>query len=336
MAQARFVGQSLARLGERYRAAKAEAVAHLLSAKRVSSAVTYLASARPDQNIVGIGIGRKRTDGKGTKDHAVRVYVRRKLPASKVGKHRIKSQYDGVPTDVVETGSFRALLTRGLAAAQARTRPLLSGLSVSFASAEQFAAGTIGAIVCRGQDRFILSNNHVLAFENALAIGADIVQPATLDRGGLPQDRIAALNAFTPLAPNGNRIDAAIAQIAEGVPSVAGFVSGQDLVSGEPLSVSTEMLVNKVGRGTGVTSGRIDDVSLDVAVDFASGQFLFEDQILIRASDDAFATDGDSGSLLVASRERRPVGLLFAGSSSHALATPIDRVLSEFDVSILV
>jgi hypothetical protein len=248
----------------------------------------------------------------------------------------IPKHYGGVPTDVIETGAFRALLARGLRAAQARTRPLQSGLSVSFSNTDESAAGTIAAIVVRGQDRFILSNNHVLAFENRLALGTDIVQPATLDNGRLPQERVGALAQFTPLQPVGNRLDAAIAKISDTVQSIAGSAYGDSLLSSEPLEARTEMLVSKLGRGTGLTVGRIEDVSIDVAVDFATGQFLFEDQILIAASDDEFANDGDSGSLVTASRERRPVGLLFAGSSSHALATPIDRVLSEFGVEILV
>ena len=52
-----------------------------------------------------------------------------------------------------------------------------------------------------------------------------------------------------------------------------------------------------------------------------------------------FSAGGDSGSLIVVNSvgsgsDRRPVGLLFAGSSSYTIANPIDAVLTEFRVTI--
>ena len=62
----------------------------------------------------------------------------------------------------------------------------------------------------------------------------------------------------------------------------------------------------------------------------------FIDQILI--TDGRFSQGGDSGSLVVTQSngrdDRRPVGLLIAGSNTHTIANPIDLVLDLFSVTI--
>ena len=55
-------------------------------------------------------------------------------------------------------------------------------------------------------------------------------------------------------------------------------------------------------------------------------------QIII--SPGSFAYGGDSGSLVVTQQGNHPVGLLFAGSSLHIIANPIDDVLNTFNVTI--
>lgn len=333
----RYRGLTEDSLGSDFRAAKDEAVKQLLWRSKLehSGQVTYHASPRHDRNVVGVGIGRKHVARKGTSAHAIRIYVRNKLPKGSLGKHLIPAEFNGIPTDVVETGDFRAL-TRGLQATLARTRPLAIGLSIGFASAEDFIAGTIGAIVERGSDRFVLSNNHVLAFENRNPVGTVLLQPATLDAGRSPQDRVGVLSEYTPLTRRGNRVDAAIGKIDDAIATRAAFAYGVSLASAEPFDARTEMQIQKLGRGTGLTFGRVADVSVNVSVDFATGRFAFEEQILLRGNDNPFASDGDSGSLVVATGQKRPVALLFAGSESHALATPIHRVLDSFGVTILI
>jgi hypothetical protein len=62
----------------------------------------------------------------------------------------------------------------------------------------------------------------------------------------------------------------------------------------------------------------------------------FVDQIVI--SDGTFSNPGDSGSLVVTKgnllADRRPVGLLFAGSNMNTIANPIDFVLDRFGVTV--
>ena len=67
-----------------------------------------------------------------------------------------------------------------------------------------------------------------------------------------------------------------------------------------------------------------------------AGTARFEDQIVITGR--GFSAEGDSGSLIVTKglllADRRPVGLLFAGTVTTTLANPIDLVLDRFDVQI--
>ena len=65
----------------------------------------------------------------------------------------------------------------------------------------------------------------------------------------------------------------------------------------------------------------------------------FTNQIII--SPGTFSGSGDSGSLVVGDGKGRsrnddgkPVGLLFAGSPSFTIISPIDAILTHFDVTI--
>jgi S1-C subfamily serine protease len=78
-------------------------------------------------------------------------------------------------------------------------------------------AGTFGALVSKGQKRYILSNNHVIADENKLALGSSIFQPGFLDAGAPPNNRaIAGLGKFVALVFGGgtNKVDCAMAEVS--------------------------------------------------------------------------------------------------------------------------
>jgi hypothetical protein len=96
------------------------------------------------------------------------------------------------------------------------------------------------------------------------------------------------------------------------------------------------MRVQKYGRTTGHTLGRVSGINATVDVSYRTGSARFQGQIVI--SGDGFSTGGDSGSLIVTkgllSADRRPVGLLFAGSSVNTIANPIEPVLSRFGVRV--
>lgn len=337
--KARFVPQTREQLHKDFWSAKREGVRRFL-AKRAHDQQprfrSYVARGEHSHNVIGVGVGRKFSDGKGTSSYAVRIYVRQKLPLARLGKYAIPKTIAGVPTDVCETGMFHALAD-SLAAARKRARPLCAGASVGFVNNGHLVAGTITAIVERDGSRFVLSNNHVLAFENRLPLGANILQPGTLDNGQDPQDRIGTLAQFIPLTPADNTLDAAIALIDDAINANDRFAFRLRLNSTDPIPAKAQMPVAKLGRGSGYTEGLVDDLGVDADVDFDTGTFSFTDQLLVKTLNGSFADLGDSGSLVVSSGAKtQPVAMLFATSPQYALATPIDRVLAALNVSILV
>jgi hypothetical protein len=61
-------------------------------------------------NVVGVGIGFRRRNGKLTDDAVIVVSVKQKLPASQIAPNDvIPRELDGVPVDVQAVGELRAL-----------------------------------------------------------------------------------------------------------------------------------------------------------------------------------------------------------------------------------
>jgi hypothetical protein len=299
------------------------------------------ATGEPRVNVVGVGIGRKRVGGKLTDTMCVRIYVRRKLDKRALDTRTLlPKRIRGMPTDVIETGSleaFDAITDR----ARSRLRPVQPGCSVGFRFAppnERFRmAGTLGAIVARGGERYLLSNNHVLADEGRLAPGAPIFQPGLLDGGRVASDRVATLTRFVPFRRTNNSVDAAIARADRAALVTTRFVAGVTLRSARPLAATLGLAVHKVGRTTGYTRGTVEDISADVRVGYDGGEYLFVDQIVIRGASGAqFSDSGDSGSLIVGRSSGRATGLLFAGSDTDTIANSIELVLAAFGVELVV
>lgn len=319
-------------------AAKATAVkAFLPAAAPHAEFAAFAASSAPDQNVVGVGIGRKVTNGKVTNTVAIRIYVERKVPKNAVPKSDgIPTKIDGVPTDVIETGRFFAQATP---IARTRQRPAKGGCSIGFQANGFVMAGTFGCLVTDGESRFILSNNHVIANENALPLNSPIFQPGLLDNGVVPKDRIAKLSKFVAILPlpADNHVDAAIAALDKpslGSPLILPKVG--KLKSTATVPAAEQMKVHKHGRTTGYRQGTVMDVTADVNVQYDFGVARFVDQIVIVGDSGSFSDSGDSGSLIVDRATGQATGLLFAGTSSHTIANPIDEVLSALGVTLLI
>ena len=204
-------------------------------------------------------------------------------------------------------------------------------------------AGTIAARVVAGSKVFALSNNHVYANRNQAEVGDNILQPGTVDGGANPVDAIGTLHDFEPIrfcepfpiCPE-NRIDAAIAattveNLDNSTPS-----NGYGTPRSETISARLGMAVQKYGRTTGHTTGRISGINATMNIGFRDRTARFSGQIVVSGA--GFSGPGDSGSLIVADGSgpegRRPVGLLFAGSQTTTLANPIDLVLDRFEIEI--
>jgi hypothetical protein len=227
--------------------------------------------------------------------------------------------------DVRVIGRVRALSSAvGTSATdlQQRARPLRPGLSIGH---PDVTAGTLGGFVRRpGVDGLLaLSNNHVLANGDRAAQGDPVLQPGVAD-GGTGADRIGFLSGFVRLsAEPGNVVDAAVAALDAGVHvEPAGYPGGAlraAIAAGDDLD--PDELVEKVGRTTGHTRGRITAVEVDgVGVQYDDDVHTFDDQVEIEGLTGAFSAGGDSGSVIWRSGDRAPLGLLFAGSTEGGSA----------------
>ena len=319
--------------------AKAVAAKDLLaSAAQQPEFAAMAATTQPRHNVVGVGIGFKEKHGKVTNTQAIYVYVEKKVPKSAVPKSDlIPPTIGGVATDVIETG--RIFPQQAPPIAQTRLRPAKGGASVGFQAIGFVMAGTFGCLVTDGTKRFILSNNHVLANENALPLNSPIFQPGLLDGGVAPGDRIAKLSKFIKIKklPANNKVDAAIAALDK--PSLASpliLPKVGKLGSTAPVAALMDMKVHKHGRTTGYTRGRVIDVSGDFNISYDFGTARFVDQIVIVGDSGSFSNSGDSGSLIVERSSNQATGLLFAGSTSHTIANHISDVLSALGVTLVI
>ncbi|MGA2178172.1 MAG: hypothetical protein ABSH15_01125 [Verrucomicrobiota bacterium] len=319
------------------RSAKREWSERLLHAPRAEAFRSFAAasSVAPDQNVVGVGIGEQIVDDKPTGIMAVKFFVRVKYPEHELSKKTLlPKSIDGLPVDVEETGLFRRF-TPAMPNPKTKIRPAQPGCSVGYQdpSNQIVMAGTFGAVVKDNAGQYILSNNHVLADESRLPAGAPIFQPGLLDGGNANTDQIAALTRFIALQAAGNKVDCAIAK-----------VTANNLVSKDVLHIGAstgtddaaiDMAVHKFGRTTSYTVGQVKSIDTDVTVGYETGNFTFQEQIIIVGSAGLpFSAAGDSGSLILQRGTNKAVGLLFAGSNTHTIANHIGDVLQALKVTL--
>lgn len=307
-----------------------------LTSFSASNTKNKIVTPEPSQNVVGVGVGEKVTNGTVEGILAVKFFVRVKYPKDQLSKADLLPEtIDGLPVDVEETGTFRAL---AMPDPRQKIRPAQPGCSIGFADpAGQFVmAGTFGALVKDSKnDFYILSNNHVIADENQLPVGSDIFQPGLLDGGNAAKDQVAKLTKAVQMLPLGfNKVDAAIAKIDN-----KNDVSNSILFIGPPKGnkkAARDMQVHKFGRTTSYTVGRIASINTDVKVAYDTGEFNFSQQIIIIGDNNtSFSDSGDSGSLILERSSQKAVGLLFAGSKTHTIANHISDVLSELKVKLV-
>lgn len=313
---------------------------------------TIVERCAKDNNILGVGIGPKEVRDQLTDKLAVKFFVRRKekdpkkVSSADMLPKRISTADDEVDTDVVQMAPLRA---RG--SFKQRLRPGQGGCSGCVVIPGVNYTGTLG-LGMRGygslMDRaFVLSNNHVLANENRSRVGDPVIQPGTLDGGDPAKDTIGELFDYVPLefstfgAPNPmvNKVDAACALVTQW-----GDFSREIFWIGHPKGWRTRQSVNdavnegntvvqKTGRTTGYTTGKISAVAFDGWVGYDTGDAYFEDQLLITPG--TFSDAGDSGSAIL-DMDEHVIGLLFAGGATHTVANYIEDVwnlLSPIDFS---
>jgi hypothetical protein len=322
-----------------------------------------LASTRPTQNVVGVGIDEKYVDDVPTGIPAVKFLVKSKfLPSAVPKKDLLPKSVAGFETDVEEVGLIvpqgktraRVRAAAGAAAMpnpQTKIRPAQPGSSVGFREPNNafIMAGTFGLLVKDTAGvHYVLSNNHVLAFESGvqadgatirvgLPVGSPIFQPGLLDGGNPNTDQIAKLTRWVDLRADrtDNAVDGAIAELDPQNGAIADI-----LFIGVPQATAAaakDMVVHKFGRTTSYRAGRVSSVAFDVTIHYEVGDVVFEDQIAIRGlNGQRFSDAGDSGSAILERETNNVVGLLFAGATNGSLtfANQIAGVFAKLKVKL--
>lgn len=308
---------------------------------------------RRKKGVTVVGYGYKETDGKITNEKAIVVGVKQKLPLEVLKpKDIIPQQINGVATDVQERDEIRAL---GVPNTE-RQRPAGPGCSIGH---KDITAGTFGALVKVGGQPFLMSNNHVFANVNRGVKGDAILQPGKYDGGAPEKDTIAQLekyvkieminsmecpitetvqkilnallkffrrhSRFETVRAITNKVDCALARPLNAA-DVRDFIFDIGIPAGV-VAPAVGVEVQKSGRTTGITKGKITLVDAMANVNMGNNEIaVFEDQFEV-AGDEPFSAGGDSGSLVV-TMDKKVVGLLFAGSTTKTYCNDIGNVIS--------
>ena len=248
----------------------------------------------------------------------------------------------GVGVQVQLTDKFRAM-----AHTAKQIPPIQLGTSGGWSKdlANGFCCGgTLGSLVKIGTTQYILSNYHV--FESDIVPGGNgvvattgdpIIQPGLIDVNCNVNGAQTVGTLVKERSLPGSNVDCAIAQVVSGMVRTDGAILEIGPISSTTVGAFINQAVKKSGRTTGLTHSFVSGLNATVSVTYdnecAGGTAFtktFTGQIVIANSGSKFLDSGDSGSLMVEDVATNPhaVGLLFAGSSTTAIANPIGQVLA--------
>jgi hypothetical protein len=262
-----------------------------------------------------------------------------------MGAGRLPQTLDGVPVVEEVTGKIRAMSVADHQVKQ--TAPISLGTSGGwrYDLANGFCCGgTLGSCVKKGTTQYVLSNYHVLESDivsggngRVAQPGDPVVQPGLIDVNctAANAQNVASLSGIKSL-PSSN-VDCAIASVISGQVRTDGSILEVGTISATTVAASVGQAVKKSGRTTGLSRSSITGLNATVSVQYenecaggVSFTKTFTGQIVVKNRGSRFLNSGDSGSLMVQDVATNPkaVGLLFAGSSTSAIANPIGQVLS--------
>ena len=271
--------------------------------------------------------------------------------ATKAGEvvQNLPRELRGVKVQVQLTDKFRSMARPGGGSSHTakQTPPIQLGTSGGWRydlANGYCCGGTLGSLVSIAGTQHILSNYHVFEADivpggnSRVALTGDpIVQPGLIDincNAASGQD-VATLVKRSSL-PVSN-VDCSIAAVMPGMVRSDGAILEIGTISSQTVGASINQNVKKSGRTTGLTRSHVSGLNATISVSYenecAGGTAFtktFTGQIVIANNGSRFLAGGDSGSLMVedVTTNPRAVGLLFAGSSSTAIANPIGQVLS--------
>jgi hypothetical protein len=210
--------------------------------------------------------------------------------------------------------------------------------------------GTLGALVSRGGNLYILSNNHVVARSDQARLGESIIQPSLTDASCSPSSAtgVANLSQFVNLeSPVSGKplVDAGLAQIIADKVDPQGTILqlGATTTNGQPsdappragsgVPATPNMTVAKSGRSTGLTCSTISAVNVTANMEYprscgSDSTFTVTYTDLVTVAGSGFSADGDSGALIVTQDTADPVALVVASTDADTVATPVSDVLT--------
>ena len=296
-------------------------------------------------NVVGVALGTREKGEKESEEPVLSVLVSHKVVSELLTEDDlVPAKIDDCATDVVEIGEIFAgdaglvetedgedddidIQAATSSRLTRRMRPAPGGFSVGH---YKITAGTLGT-GCYDLSPFpsvppkyyILSNNHVLANSNNARIGDPILQPGRVDGGRRPRDVIAWLSRFVPIRFHSgssrptNYVDAAIAEV--NLQDVDRQIYWGGTIKRLYAAPKVNDIVQKTGRTTGFTTGKVTNINGTVNVNYGGGRVAtFRRQIMTTN----MSAGGASGSL-VANLDEGAVGLLFAGSARRTIVNNI-------------
>lgn len=241
---------------------------------------------------------------------------------------------------------------------QLQQRPLVCGMQLQnydhdlragHIAKGAMTVGTLGCFVKLPSGLVaILSNNHVLAGENSgLKLTDRIQQPGGATFNVV--DAAGTLTDFVPLVPSPqgasvvagtvkfNDVDVAVASLDAGVLHQQTYLAQRPSLP--PKGTATARVgdkVHKVGRTTGLTWGKVTQVSVQVGpVGYDIGGCWFRQSIVVEGiNGGTFSMPGDSGSAIVRDADGMVLALLYAGNGTQTYACPIAAVLNSLALQL--
>jgi hypothetical protein len=300
--------------------------------------------------ILGTAVG---VDTTGTP--VLTVYVDRDAANAGEVIRGLPRQVSGVGVQVHLTDKFRAMPGPppgrghggGVSHTAKQTPPIQLGTSGGWSKdlANGYCCGgTLGSLVAIGSTQYILSNYHV--FESDIVNGGNnttaqtgdpIIQPGLIDVNCSVSGAQSVATLVKKSSLPGSNVDCSIGKVVSGQVRTDGSILEIGTISHSTVSAAINQAVKKSGRTTGLSRSAVSGLNATVSVTYdnecAGGTAFtktFTGQIVIANSGSKFLNSGDSGSLMVEDVVTNPraVGLLFAGSSTSAIANPISQVLS--------
>ena len=306
----------------------------------------HTAELMKNSNVVGTYTGL-------TSDGRVAIFLMTKEPVNTKNPSvalALPSSIEGVPVYTTFTGVIRAMKGPGgggTSHTAIQTPPIKLGTSGGWRydlANGYCCSGTLGSLIHIGTTQYVLSNYHVFwgdivsgGNSRVATAGDPVIQPGMVDISCNANNaqNVASLSGQGSLP--GANVDAGYAQVISGMVSTDGAILEVGTLSASTVNAFVGQAVKKSGRTTGLSRSSVSGLNASVSIQYenecAGGNSFvktFSGQIVIANSGSRFLNSGDSGSLMVEDVTTNPhaVGLLYAGSSSTAIANPIGDVLS--------